>query len=180
ESPARCRSRIITGVLVDSEGAMPQRRRSAAAAFAPLLTTVWMLLGTGPAADPFPYRLPGGAADPADPFIAAGFRALFTCSAHFATGRPLDAIVGVELADTAPLGLPPPEIDAARQLVRASDGRGHVRIAAFRDTMGCTILPPHWTEADLGRLPYVARPLPEPRPDLDFPLGERAEPDAAQ
>ncbi|HEX7038270.1 MAG TPA: serine hydrolase [Pseudomonadales bacterium] len=159
---------------------MPRRRRSAGAAFALLLAATWVQPDTG--AEPLPYRLPGGAADPADPFIAAGFRALFTCSAHFAMGRPLEAIVDVELADTAPLGLPLPEIDEARQLVRAGDGRGHVRIAAFRETMGCTILPPHWSEADLGRLPYVARPLPEPRSDLDFPLGERADPkpDAAQ
>jgi CubicO group peptidase (beta-lactamase class C family) len=123
-----------------------------------------------------PYRLPGGAADPADPFIAAGFRALFTCSAHFAMGRPLDDILQVELADTAPLALPEPIIDAARQLVRAGDGRGRVRIAAFRDTMGCTVLPPHWSEADLARLPYVSRPLPQPRGDLDFPAGDRADP----
>ena len=123
-----------------------------------------------------PYRLPGGAADAAAPFIAAGFRALFTCSAHFAMGRSLDDIVRVELADTAPLELPAPEIDVARRLVRAADGEGHLRVAAFRDTMGCTLLPPHWREADLARLPYVARPLPEPREDVDFPAGDRADP----
>ncbi len=143
-----------------------------------LAAAVLLTLAPWSAADPagLPYRLPGGAADGADPFIAAGFRALFTCSAHFAMGRPLDDIVAVELADTAPLGLPRPEIDAQHRLVRAADGEGHVRLAAFRDTMGCTVLPAHWTEADIARLPYVSRPLPGPRPDADFPLGDRADP----
>lgn len=122
------------------------------------------------------YRLPGGAADGSQPFIAAGFRALFTCSAHFAMGRPLDDIVTLELADTATLGLPRPQIDTGRRLVQAADGQGHTRIAAFRDTMGCTLLPPHWDESDLVQLPYLTRPLPGPRPDLDFPLGDRADP----
>ena len=139
------------------------------------LCTLTLLLASTAAADE-PYRLPGGAADATDPFIAAGFRALFTCSAHFAMKRPLDDILRVELADTAPLELPEPEIDTARQLVKAADGHGHVRIAAFRDTMGCTILPPDWSEADLARLPYVARPIPPPRPDVDFPAGDRADP----
>lgn len=128
---------------------------------------------TGARAEP-PYQLPGGAAEATDPFIAAGFRALFTCSAHFVMGRPLDDIIEVELADTAALKLPKPEIDETYDLVRAEDGDGHVRIAAFRDTMGCTILPPHWDESDLHRLPYVARPLPEPQPEVDFPEGDRA------
>jgi CubicO group peptidase (beta-lactamase class C family) len=123
-----------------------------------------------------PYHQPGGAADATHPFIAVGFRALFTCSAHFAMQRPLEDIVRLELADTTPLGLPEPEIDTARRLVRAGDDQGRVRIAAFRDTMGCTILPPHWSEADLPRLPYVARALPGPQPDVDFPAGDRADP----
>lgn len=127
-------------------------------------------------AHPLPYRLPGGAAEASDPFIAAGYRALFTCSAHFAMGRPLDDILEVELADTEPFGLPVPEIDETRQLVRAGDGRGHVRVAAYRDSMGCTILPPHWSEADVGRLPYVARRPGGSRPEVDFPLGDRAAP----
>ena len=150
---------------------MPQSPRASGA----LLTVLTLLLASTTAGD-VPYRLPGGAAEATDPFVAAGFRALFTCSAHFAMGRPLADIVTVELADTAPLELPEPEIDRERRLVRASDGQGRMRIAAFRDTMGCTILPPHWSEADLHRLPYLARPLPESRPDVDFPAGDRADP----
>ncbi|MEQ8859893.1 MAG: serine hydrolase [Pseudomonadales bacterium] len=138
-----------------------------------VLGTLLVAGALGSAGDPIPYQLPGGAADGSDPFIAAGFRALFTCSAHFAMGRPLDDILTVELADTAGLGLPEPEIDPGRRLVTASDALGHTRVAAFRDTMGCTLLPPHWAPAAVADLPYVARPLPQPRPDLAFPLGDR-------
>ncbi len=123
-----------------------------------------------------PYRLPGGAAPYDDPFIAAGFRALFTCSAHFWAGRELPDIESVELLDTAKLELPLPKIDAARRLVSAEDGQGHTRIAAFRDSMGCTLLPPHWTEANIPELPYVSLP---PIPDvstLPFPRGDEARP----
>jgi CubicO group peptidase (beta-lactamase class C family) len=118
---------------------------------------------------PDAYQVPGGAADADDPFIAAGYRALFTCSAHFAMQRPLDEIVAVELIDTVKLALPLPQIDAARRLVRAGDGNGNERIAAFRDGMGCTVLPPHWEEGDLPRLPYLARSVGADRPDGLFP-----------
>jgi CubicO group peptidase (beta-lactamase class C family) len=123
-----------------------------------------------------PYRLPGGAADYGDPYIAAGFRALFTCSAHFLMGRPLDDILAVELLDTAGLELPSPEIDRHLGLVRASDGHGNVVTAVFRDTMGCTVLPPHWDDGDIPRLPYVSRQRGANDPDLDYPLGDRADP----
>ena len=122
------------------------------------------------------YRLPGGAADYADPYIAAGFRALFTCSAHFAMGRPLDDVLEVELADTAGLELPEPVIDEQRLLVRAADGRGHSVTAVFRDTMGCTVLPPDWDIGQIPKLPYVGRAIAGNDPDLDYPLGDRANP----
>jgi CubicO group peptidase (beta-lactamase class C family) len=122
------------------------------------------------------YRLPGGVAAADDPFIAAGFRALFTCSAHFVMGRQLADILRVELADTTALNLPDPEIDSRRNLVRAADGNGTQRIAVFRDTMGCTVLPPHWTEADAARLPYLARNLGDNPANVDYPLGDHADP----
>jgi len=118
------------------------------------------------------YQLPAGAAAYDDPYIAAGFRALFTCSAHFAMHRPLDDIIAVELADTRALELPEPVIDQARRLVRADDGQGNTVVAAFRDTMGCTVLPPDWPESKLASLPYVARDLPAHDPDQPFPLGD--------
>jgi CubicO group peptidase (beta-lactamase class C family) len=118
------------------------------------------------------FERPAGVADANEPLIAAGYRALFTCSAHFIAGRELADIERVELIDTAPLGLPAPEIDETRQLVSATDGAGNVQVAAFRNTMGCTLLPPHWDDADLPRLPYVAYPgAPDVR-DTPFPRGD--------
>src|SRR5690606_15730230 len=96
-----------------------------------------------------------------------------TCSAHFIAGRELADIERIELIDTASLALPAPEIDARRQLVSAEDGAGNVQRAAYRDSMGCTLLPPHWDEGDLPRLPYVAYPAAPDVGDLPFPNGDR-------
>ena len=51
-----------------------------------------------------PYQRPAGIADDSEPLIVAGYRALFTCSAHFFAGRPLEDIKKVELVDVGELG----------------------------------------------------------------------------
>jgi len=129
-----------------------------------------------PAFAAVPYMRPAGIADEKEPLIVAGYRALFTCSAHFFAGRPLDDIKKVELVDVEGLGYPDPVIDERRRLVTARDPSGGiVRIAAFRDSMGCTVLPPHWQAGDVVRLPNVQY---APAPDvtkLAFPAGDRVE-----
>lgn len=121
-----------------------------------------------------PYQRPAGIADDKEPLIVAGYRALFTCSAHFIAGRPLDDIKKVEFVDVRLPGYPDPVIDEQRQLVTASDPSGKiVRIAAFRDTMGCTILPPHWSMSDVPRLPYVSYAPPPDVTNQPFPAGDR-------
>lgn len=139
------------------------------------LTTILFALSiTLPSSAATPFSRPAGAAETIE--VSAGYIALFTCSAHFIMRRPLKDIMRIELVDIAPYQPPWPEIDTQRQLVRATDHDGNVAIAAYRDTMGCTVLPPHWTEADVVRLPYVAFP---PRPDvaaLQFPKGDKANP----
>ncbi len=119
-----------------------------------------------------PFTRPGGAAETSE--VAAGYAALFTCSAHFVMGRPLEDILAVELVDLAELELDPPVIDTQRQLVTAVDKNGTVATAAYRDSMGCTVLPPNWNAADIPSLPYVAY---APSPDVEnvsFPAGDRA------
>jgi hypothetical protein len=54
------------------------------------LSTVLLSL-LAPALAAAPYQRPAGIADDKEPLIVAGYRALFTCSAHFA-GRPLNDI----------------------------------------------------------------------------------------
>lgn len=106
----------------------------------------------------------------------AGYRALFTCSAHFFAGRPLHDIMKVELVDVADPRYPDPVIDAVRQRVTAKDASGQIeRIAVFRHSMGCTLLPPHLQEGDIARLPFASLP---PVPDVNaeaFPRGDRVD-----
>jgi len=120
-----------------------------------------------------PYRQPGGIADLKEPLIVAGYRALFTCSAHFFAGRPMEDIKKIELVDVANLGFPDPVIDEQRKIVTASDPSGKIiRIAAFRDTMGCTILPPQWNAGDIPRLPYVQYAGAPDVSQVAFPAGD--------
>lgn len=120
-----------------------------------------------------PYQRPAGMADESEPLIVAGYRALFTCSAYFFAGRPLADIKQVELVDVEGLGYPDPVIDVRRRIVTAADRSGQiVRVAAFRDTMGCTLLPPHWPIGNIPRLPTVAyAPLPGVS-KMAFPAGD--------
>ena len=121
-----------------------------------------------------PYQQPAGIGDLKDPVIIAGYRALFTCSAHFFAGRPLDDIAKVELEEMSGLGYPDPVIDEQRRVVTAKDPSGSVvRVAAFRDTMGCTILPPHLAMGDVPRLPYVPYAPPPNLESVDFPRGDK-------
>jgi hypothetical protein len=122
-----------------------------------------------------PYQRPAGIADGKEPLIVAGYRALFTCSAHFFAGRPLEDIKKVELIDVEGMGYPDPVIDERRKIVTATDISGQiVRIAAFRETMGCSVLPPDWQMRDIPRLPYVQYAVPPDVGNLPFPASTRA------
>ena len=123
-----------------------------------------------------PYQRPAGMADLKEPLIVAGYRALFTCSAHFFAGRALDDIKKVELAEVEGLGYPDPVIDERLRTVTATDVSGSiVRIAAFRDSMGCTVLPPHWRASDIPRLPNVQYASAPDVANLTFPAGDRVD-----
>lgn len=122
------------------------------------------------------YQRPAGAADAREPLIVAGYRALFTCSAHFIAGRALPEIKQIELVDVEGLGYPDPVIDEHRQLVTARDIGGRItQTAAFRDSMGCTLLPPQWRAGDIPNLPYVQYAATPDVADLPFPTGDRVE-----
>jgi CubicO group peptidase (beta-lactamase class C family) len=143
-----------------------------------LIAIAWCALASALAAPP--YQRPAGIADDKEPLIVAGYRALFTCSAHFFAARPLEDIKRVELVDVQGLGYPDPVIDERRKLVTAADISGRIlRIAAFRDTMGCTLLPPHWNIGDLPRLPYLQYAPPPEVAELTFPAGDRVDLPAA-
>ena len=84
------------------------------------------LFGFAPALAATPYQRPAGIADDKEPLIVAGYRALFTCSAHFFAGRPLGDIKKVELIDVDSLGYPDPVIDEQRRIVTATDISGAI------------------------------------------------------
>src|SRR5262249_58943643 len=85
-----------------------------------VVLTVALLAAFGSALGAPPYRRPAGIADDKEPLIMAGYRALFTCSAHFFAGRPLDDIKKVELIDVEGMGYPDPVIDEVRRIVTAT------------------------------------------------------------
>lgn len=114
------------------------------------------------------YQQPVGAADDSEPHIAAGYRALFTCSAAFHGNRQLEQIIEIELHDTRPLGLPDPVIDHQLRRVTASDGAGRTRTAIYRPTMGCTILPSDIQPGDSVFLPSLSG-MPAPKPVSELP-----------
>ncbi len=141
-----------------------------------IVLSIVLLSLLAPALAAAPYRRPAGIADDKEPLIVAGYRALFTCSAHFFAGRPLDDIKKVELVDVEGLGYPDPVIDEQRKIVTATDISGAiVRIAAFRDAMGCTVLPPHWQIGDIPRLPNVQYASAPDVGNLPFPAGDRVD-----
>ncbi len=139
-----------------------------------LLLFAGLLIFTATTSAETPYKRPGGIAELDDALIIAGYRALFTCSAHFFAGRSLDDIKNVELVDVEGYGFPDPVIDASKNTVLAKDTTGDVvQIAAFRDTMGCTLLPPRWDKSDIPRLPYVQyAPAPD-QSNTPFPTGDK-------
>ena len=67
-------------------------------------------------------------------------------------------------------------LDEQRKIVTAMDISGAiVRIAAFRDSMGCTVLPPHWQLGDVPRLPNVQYAPPPDVTRVPFPQGDRVD-----
>ncbi len=145
----------------------------------PLMAVLLLTICIGHVAYAQPaLQRPAGAADIRE--VVAGFQALFTCSAHFLMQRPLEDILEVELVDLQPFNLPPPQIDHTRQLVRATHPDDTQVTAVYRDSMGCTLLPPHWREADAARLPYVGFPAAPDLSEVDFPTGDRADPQPSE
>lgn len=120
-----------------------------------------------------PLMRPAGIAAAEEPHVVAGYRALFTCSAYFHAQRTLEQIRAIELVDVESFGYPAPVIDQQRRLVTATTPDGEITmIAAYRASMGCTLLPAHWDIGDVPRLPYIEYP---PAPDLRrsaFPAGD--------
>jgi CubicO group peptidase (beta-lactamase class C family) len=86
--------------------------------------------------------------DPAHLSLAAGYKAAFTCSAHFNAGRSVEQINGDELHRIYPgyrgalASLPDVVIDEKKKTVSVQYTDGFLpRISAWRPYLGCTQLP---------------------------------------
>lgn len=94
--------------------------------------------------------------------IAAGMQALFTCNGLFVSNRTLDQLHAAELKmDLMPLA-PPEEVKIDRERKTVAVGEGHglapVMRAAYREGLGCVILGPDQTFADVDRLSILTMP----------------------
>ena len=119
----------------------------------------------------------GAAADEAPARLAAGYKALFACSATFLAGRSSEQIARNDLSgiyrdyEAAMAALPDARIDLARKSVSVDwSESAPPRIARFREPLGCTILP---TGADAS-MPLPAAQLETlPVVQADWPAGDR-------
>lgn len=111
--------------------------------------------------------------------IYAGMQALFTCNGLFVSNRTLDQLYGAELKfDLMPLA--PPEqikIDRARKTVAVGEnGLGPAMRAAYREGLGCVVMGPEQTFADIDKLSILKTPpLPGDPSKLPWPDGDLIE-----
>ena len=115
-----------------------------------------------------PFGLPamaeeGGTTDTMRSALAAGWKALFTCSGLFVAGQTQAELNQNELADIYPDyvrffdPLPPASIDEERRLVSVSYSASMPpRMAAYRKGFGCVQLPVGATESAVEFLPRFA------------------------
>ncbi|MGM0633382.1 MAG: serine hydrolase domain-containing protein [Pseudomonadota bacterium] len=113
--------------------------------------------------------------------VRRGQQAVFMCNGLFTSERTLEQVFEQELAF-----LPDPvgtaeggdyNVDRERRAVEIGvPGAVPVMRAAFRDGIGCIILPPDQTLADIDRLPELDLPPPPGDPDdIPWPDGDRVE-----
>lgn len=115
-------------------------------------------------------------ADPSNRSLVAGYKAAFTCSAHFNAGRSVEQIAGDELNRILPTfseampSLPDAVIDEENKRVSVAYSEDFPpRMAQWRQHLGCVQLPTGATEAMADEVPVakvkmtrdMVRPLPE-------------------
>jgi CubicO group peptidase (beta-lactamase class C family) len=112
--------------------------------------------------------------------IEAGMQALFTCNGLFVSDRTMEQLYGAELR-MGQMRLAPPNqfiIDRERKTVAIGDGNGPAPVmrAALREGLGCVLLGPEQTFADVERLPsFKMAPLPGDPSRIPWPDGDLIE-----
>jgi len=120
-----------------------------------ILGTMWVGTAVMSAANAQP-------ADPANLSLVAGYKAAFTCSAHFNAGRSVEEITGDELHRILPTfgeampSMPDAVIDEENKRVSVTYAEGFPpRIAQWRPFLGCVQLPTGADESIEKYLPLV-------------------------
>ncbi len=123
---------------------------------------------------------------PANLSLVAGYKAAFTCSAHFNAGRSVDEIADDELYRILPTfgeampSMPDAVIDEENKRVSVVYAEGFPpRIAQWRPHLGCVQLPTGASASAVDELPVIAvkhdraqtKPLPKEISDDDGLLG---------
>ncbi|NOX94314.1 MAG: serine hydrolase, partial [Alphaproteobacteria bacterium] len=101
-------------------------------------------------------------ADPANLSLVAGYKAAFTCSAHFNAGRSVEEITGDELHRILPTFgeampfMPDAVIDEENKRVSVTYAEGFPpRIAQWRPFLGCVQAPTFGDETSFDKLPEI-------------------------
>tara|TARA_B100001123_G_scaffold348613_1_gene398145 strand:- start:602 stop:2029 length:1428 start_codon:yes stop_codon:yes gene_type:complete len=104
--------------------------------------------------------------------IRRGQQAIFMCNGLFTSNRSLESVVAQELAFLPEVH--PYEIDQARRaVIIGTEGAVPVMRAAFREGIGCVILPPDQTLTDIEALPELTLQYPEGDPaTIAWPDGD--------
>ena len=111
--------------------------------------------------------------------VRYGQQAVFMCNGLFTSNRTIEQVFAQELAFLPePVGTPEGgdyEVDTARKAVTIGAGHGAPRMrAAFREGIGCVILAPDQTLADIDGLPSLAMPPPPGDPaTIAWPDGDK-------
>jgi CubicO group peptidase (beta-lactamase class C family) len=122
----------------------------------------------------FPYNLLNEAV------INGGMQALLTCNGLFVSNRTMDQLYGAELKMNQ-MPLAPPEeirIDRERKTVAIGDGNTAVPVmrAVYREGLGCVLLGPEQTFAEIDRLPTLKMAPPTGDPStIPWPDGDLIE-----
>jgi len=140
------------------------------------LLTVFTTAGRGQQISRYNYH------KPTEMLTNAGMQALTICNGVFVSNRTLDQIYDAELRlDMMPL-VPPKEvtIDRERKAVAVgqnANGPVPVMRAAYREGLGCIVMGPEQTFADIDSLPILKTPPLGGDPStIAWPDGDRIEP----
>lgn len=113
--------------------------------------------------------------------VQRGQQAVFMCNGLFTGGRSLEQVFAQELAFLRnPIGSPEGgdyTVDRERQAVEVgAPGAVPTMRAVFREGIGCVILPPDQSLADIDSLPELTLPLPPGDPaQIPWPNGDLVE-----